>query len=112
MLPCNTYIVILLHIFKFLCIRDAEIAPLVRSEQLHRTKMIMEDRRGEVKKSSYFREPGLLIMVPVIHGPVLGVNIGERVRAILSSLVVEFLHPQLLHKLFVRILSTTHLQQK
>ncbi len=63
-------------------------------------------------KSSYFREPGLLIMIPVIHSPVRWVSVRVGVRAILSSLAVEFLHSQLLHKLFVGIVITTHLQQK
>lgn len=52
-------------------------------------------------RSSYFREPGLLFRVPIVHSPVLWVSVGVGVGAVLISLAIELLHPQLLHKLFV-----------
>lgn len=54
-------------------------------------------------KGSYFREPRLLVMIPVVNSPVLWVSVGVGVRAVLISLAIEFLQPQLLRKLFVGI---------
>lgn len=62
-------------------------------------------------KVPYFRKPGLLLMVPVIHCAILRVSVGEGDRVISISLGIKFLHPQLFLKLFVGLIPTTHLKE-